>query len=80
MSEEREQRPPETADIDDEDRLGVAIELRPGHLLDQLLQRADPARQRDEGVGAIEHRLLALVHVADDNHLVGRGQRMSPCG
>src|SRR5580692_5213512 len=58
MSDEREQRAPEALDIDDQDRLHVAIELRPGHLLDQFLERADPARQGDERVGAVEHRLL----------------------
>ena len=44
--------------------LRVAAELLPGHLLDQFLQRADAAGQRDEGVGALEHQPLALVHVA----------------
>ena len=76
VGEEREQRAPEAPDIGDEDRLRVAIELDPGQLLDQLFQRADPARQGDERVGAIEHRLLALVHVLDDEHLLDGGQRM----
>ena len=52
----------------------------PGQLLDQLLERADPARQGDESVGAIEHRLLAFVHVLDDHHLLDGGQRDVPCG
>ena len=51
-------------DVGDQDRLLVPAELRPGHLLDQFLQRADAAGQRDEGVGALEHHPLALVHVA----------------
>ena len=54
----------------------MAIELDPGQLLDQLFQRADPARQGDKSVGAIEHRLLAFVHVLDDHHLLDGGQRM----
>ncbi len=76
MGEEREQRAPEAADIGDENRLRVPIELGPGELLDQLLHRADPARQGDKGVGALEHRLLAFVHVLDDQHLLDIGQRM----
>ena len=54
----------------------MAIELDPGQLLDQLFQRADAARQGDKGVGAVEHRLLAFVHVLDDQHLLDVGQRM----
>ena len=54
----------------------MALELRPGHLLDQFLEGADSAGQRDESVGAIEHRLLAFVHVADHDQVVGGGQRM----
>ena len=54
----------------------MAIELRPGHLLDQFLERADPAGQSDEGVGAIKHRLLAVVHVADDDQFMRRAQRV----
>ena len=45
----------------------MAAELRPGHLLDDLLQRADAARQRHEGVRQLEHLAFALVHVARDD-------------
>ena len=45
----------------------MAAELRPGELLDQFLQRADPAGQRHEGVGVLEHQPFALVHVAGDD-------------
>ncbi len=76
VGEQSEQRAPESGDVGDQDRLLVAIELRPGHLLDQLLERADASRQRDEGVGALEHRLLALVHVLDHQHLLRVGERM----
>ena len=47
------------------DGLAMPLELNPGELLDELLQRADPAGQRDERVGAVEHDLLALMHVVD---------------
>ena len=62
--EQRAERLPEAFDVGDQDRLLVAAELRPGELLDQFLQRADAARQGDEGVGHLEHLALALVHVA----------------
>ena len=61
--EEVDQRVPEAADIDDQHRLGVLVELGPGHHLDDLLERADAAGQRHEGVGALEHDSLPLVHV-----------------
>ena len=76
VGEQREQGAPEAADIGDEDRLHVPIELRPGHLLDQLFQGAGPARQGDKCVGAVEHRLLALMHAVDNQHLLGGGQRV----
>ena len=68
--EQRAERIPEAFDVGDQDRLLVAAELRPGELLDQFLQRADAAGQRHEGVGALEHDALALVHVAGDDHLL----------
>ena len=54
----------------------MAAELRPGHLLDQFLERADAARQRDEGVGAIEHGAFALMHVARDDLLLREPPRL----
>ena len=74
--EQRAERVPEALDIGDQDRLLVAAELRPGELLDQLLQRADAARQRHEGVGALEHDALALVHVAGDDPLLHARQHV----
>ncbi len=38
-----------------------------------LVQRAEPARQDGEGVGELEHLLLALVHAVDDVELVEPG-------
>ncbi len=46
--DQRQQRVPVAVDVGDQDRLLVAAELRPGELLDQLFERADAARQRDE--------------------------------
>ena len=52
-------------------RIRIGFLWRPscaqGELLDQLLQRADPARQRHEGVRALEHDALSFVHVAGDD-------------
>ena len=42
-------------------------------LLDQFFQRADAAGQGDERVGALEHDLLAGVHVGRDDQLVRLG-------
>ena len=77
--EQHQQRIPEAVDVGDQDRLLVAAELRPGHLLDQFLERADAARQGDERVGAVEHRALALVHVAGDDLLLRRAAAAAPC-
>ena len=60
------------------DRLGVAAELRPGELLDELLERAEAAGQRHEGIGLGEHQLLALMHVVDHDQLLGLDQHMLP--
>ena len=47
-----------------EQRTGLAVpaELGPGPHLEQLVQRAEAAGQRDEGVGELGHEGLALVH------------------
>jgi hypothetical protein len=47
----------------------VQAELRPGVHLEQLVERSQPAGQRDEGVGEIGHQRLALVHRVDDVEL-----------
>ena len=70
MDEQREQGFPETRNVRDQDRLGVAAELLPRQLLDQFLQRADSAGQRHECVGALEHQPLALVHIGRDDHFL----------
>ena len=76
MSEQRQQRLPEAVDIGQQDRLAVPSELLPGELLDQFLQRADPAGQGDERIRSLEHQSLALMHVARDDHLLHARQRM----
>ena len=70
MVDQRQHRIPETLDIGEDDRLAVMAELRPGHDLDDLLDRADAARQRHKGVGFLEHRVFALVHVVGDDEFV----------
>ena len=54
------------AHVEQPERLGVQPELRPGVDLEQLLERAHPARERDEPVRELGHQRLALVHRADD--------------
>ena len=56
----------------------MTAELRPGELLDELLERAEPAGKRHEGVGLGEHQLLPLMHVVDDDQLLGLDQHMLP--
>ena len=70
MGEEDEQGFPEAVNIRHENGFCVAAELGPGELLDEFLQRADPAGQGNEGIGAFEHELFAGVHVGDDNHVI----------
>ena len=74
VMQQLEKRRPEPLDVDQHDGLGVAAELGPRELLHQLLQRADAAGERDEGIRPVEHQLLALVHVLDHDHLVGVAQ------
>ena len=54
----------------------MPAELRPGQLLDQLFKRADTARKRDEGIRALEHHALALVHVGRDDALLHAHQHV----
>ena len=50
-----EQRLPEAVDVDEHDGLVVEAEEPAGDLLEQLLERAEAARQGHEGVGAAGH-------------------------
>ena len=54
----------------------MTAELRPRQLLDELLERAEPAGKRHEGVGSDEHELLALVHVVNDDQLLRLDQHL----
>ncbi len=54
----------------------MALQLRPGQLLGEFLERADAAGQSDESVGAFEHHALALMHVLDDDELLHVEQRV----
>jgi hypothetical protein len=73
MFEQREQRLPIMFDVAQNDRLVVAVELRPGAHLGKLFQSAHSAWQHDEAIGALEHRHLALVHGRRDDELIGFG-------
>src|SRR5579871_4418657 len=75
MGDEPQQRLPEAVDVGDKDWLFVAAKLRPRHLLHQLLERAEPAGQRHEGVGALEHGAFALMHVPGDDLLLRQPPR-----
>src|ERR1043166_7606384 len=55
--------------VEEAARLGVHAELRPRPDLEDLFERAEAAGERDEAVGEIGHRRLALVHRLDDANL-----------
>ncbi len=77
MADQFQHRIPEAVDVGEDHRFFVPAELRPGHDLDDLLKRPDPTRQGDEGVGAFEHGVLALMHVTGDDQLVQLPERMA---
>src|SRR6266436_8205721 len=67
MIEEGAQRCPVAADVDEQDRLVVQLKLFPADDLEHLIERSDAARQDREGIGALGHQPLALVHTVDDD-------------
>jgi hypothetical protein len=67
MVDEGNQRLPVAFDIDQEDRLGVQAELRPGQHLEEFVERAGAAGQDRDRVGVHEHDLLAFVHGLGDD-------------
>src|SRR5229473_709241 len=70
MIDERLELLPIAGNVDDDDRLVMQQELLPGDDFKRFLDRADPAGEDGEGVGPLEHELLALMHAADDDQLV----------
>ena len=73
MGDQVHQRVPEAVDIGKNHRLAMPAELAPGHDFHDLFQRADPARKRDERIGALEHLVLALMHVCRDDQVIDEG-------
>ena len=67
--EEGDEARPVAAHVEQAERLGVQAELGPGVDLEQLVERAGPARQRDEAVREVGHQRLALVHRVHDVQL-----------
>src|SRR5688572_11531561 len=57
----------------------MPAELGPGELLDCFFERADAARQRDEGVRTLEHDPFALVHVLGDDYFLRLLQHALTC-
>ena len=66
MVEHRLERAVVAGDVEQPERLAVQAEVGPREDLEQLLERPDPARERDERVGELGHERLALVHRVDD--------------
>src|SRR5262249_3426880 len=60
VAEEREEPAPVAADVHEAHRLPVDPELGPGEDLEDLLQRAEAARQRHEAVRQRGHQRLPL--------------------
>lgn len=52
--------------IEQAGRFMVEVELAPGEDFGEFLQRAEPARQGDEGIGKIGHEGFPFVHGPDD--------------
>jgi nucleoid-associated protein YgaU len=75
MVDQADQRLPVPLDVQQEDRLAVQPDLRPGQHLEEFIQRARATGQHHDGVGIHEHDLLPLVHVFGHDGLghVARG-------
>jgi len=70
VREHLQQRTVEAGGVQQPDRARVVAELLPRPGLEQLLQRAQSAGQRHEGVGGLRHLKLALVHGVDDSQFL----------
>src|SRR3546814_4765196 len=64
MIEEGEQPVVKAKAVEQGARLRMGPKLRPGPDLEQFLERAYPARQRDKAIRQIRHQRLALMHRA----------------
>src|ERR1044071_3877132 len=66
-----DQRIPVAVEIDQDQWFVVQPNLPPGENLESFIKRAHPAGQNREGVGQLEHPLLANMHAVDDMQLAG---------
>src|SRR5665213_2036698 len=64
--EERQQAIVKAFDVQQAAWLLMETQLRPRQDFEELLQRAPPARDRDEAIGQVGHERLPLVHGRDD--------------
>ena len=69
LLEQRLAAAPVAAEVEQQHRLGVVAELAQGHDVEDLVERAEPARQCDERVGFARSELLALEHGGGDAQL-----------
>src|SRR4051794_34979758 len=64
--EELQQAVEVSGDVQKSAGLRMDSQLCPGEYLEELLQRAPPARNCDEGVGQLRHRSFPFMHRLDD--------------
>lgn len=70
---ERDQRVVVALDVEEADGAGVETELGPGEDLEEFVERADAAGERDEAASDVGHHLFALMHGVDDVQGVDAG-------
>src|SRR5271154_2999839 len=64
--EERDQIRVEAVDVEQSRRVVVLAELRPGQHLGHFIERAGPARKRNEAVGQLGHQRFSFSHRTHD--------------
>src|SRR5215467_3811684 len=62
---------PIAAGIDEENGLGVEVELLPAEYLERLVESSYAARQNRESVCALGHYAFSLVHAVDNDQFGG---------